>query len=322
MKTIWQSKKADITGKTTSDVSLKVQKCHLLRGTQRSLTISSYLFMAPFMVSFFIFTVLPVLASVCLSFTDFNMVSAPTFAGLNNYIRMLLDDDVLLKSVQTTLVFAVLTGPVSYFMCLLLAWLVNETNRFMRVLFTAVFYIPSTVTSAIGIFSYIFSGDSYGLVNSVLMRLGIIQDPIYWLTDDTYNLWVIILIQLWLSLGAGFLSFVAGFQSIDPTLYESGAIDGIRNRFQELYYLTLPCMRPQLMFGAVMQITASFSVSAVPITLTGFPSTNDSTTTVITHVLDISTLRMEMGYACAIATVLFLVMLLTRNIISLIIKSD
>lgn len=293
-----------------------------LRRNSRSMTVSSYLFLAPFLVFFAVFTVIPVLCAVVLSFTNFNMVTVPTFAGISNYVRMLLDDDVLLTAVKNTLVFAFLTGPFSYFLCLLLAWLVNEVNRRLRVVFTAIFYIPSTVTNAIAIFAYIFSGDSYGLANSTLMQLGIIRDPILWLSDPTYNMGILILIQLWLSLGVGFLSFIAGFQAIDPSLYEAGAIDGIRNRFQEFYYLTLPGMRPQLMFGAVMQITASFSVSAVPIALTGFPSTNNSTTTVVTHILDISTLRMEMGYACAIATMLFLVMLITRNIVSLIIRSD
>lgn len=293
-----------------------------LRKSSRSMTVSSYLFLAPFLIFFAVFTVIPVLCAVVLSFTNFNMVTAPAFAGISNYVRMLLDDDVLLTAVKNTLVFAFLTGPFSYFLCLLLAWLVNEVNRRLRVVFTAIFYIPSTVTNAIAIFAYIFSGDSYGLANSTLMQLGIIRDPILWLSDPTYNMGILILIQLWLSLGVGFLSFIAGFQAIDPSLYEAGAIDGIRNRFQEFYYLTLPGMRPQLMFGAVMQITASFSVSAVPIALTGFPSTNNSTTTVVTHILDISTLRMEMGYACAIATMLFLVMLITRNIVSLIIRSD
>ena len=299
-----------------------VQARHKSSGCNRSMTVSSWLFLAPFMVFFIVFTVIPIISAVVLSLTNFNMVTPPTFAGLGNYARMLLDDDVLLTALKNTLLFAFITGPVSYFLCLLLAWLVNEVNKRLRLLFTAIFYIPSTVTSAVAIFAIIFSGDSYGLANSVLMGTGFIRDPILWLSDPAYNMTILIIIQLWLSLGVGFLSFIAGFQAMDPALYEAGAIDGIRNRFQEFYYLTLPSMRPQLMFGAVMQITASFSVSSVPIVLTGFPSTNNSTTTIITHILDISTLRMEMGYACAIATVLFVVMLITRNIISLIIRSD
>lgn len=281
-----------------------------------------YLFIAPFFISFFLFTVVPIICAIGLSFTDFNMVSLPTFSGLSNYVRMFLSDDVFGTVIKNTLVFAVLTGPFSYLLCLVLAWLINETARGLRVFMTAIFYLPSTLVSAVSIFTYIFSGDTYGLVNSALIRLGLIQDPIMWLSDPQYSLGVVIFVQLWMSLGVGFLSFIAGFQAIDSSIYESGAIDGIRNRFQEFYYLTLPSMRPQLMFGAVMQITASFSVSAVPIALTGFPSTNNATTTIVTHIMDVTTNRMELGYGCAIAVFLFIMMLITRNLVSLIIRSD
>ena len=283
---------------------------------------SNYLFLLPFMSTFFLFTVLPVLLAIGLSFTDFNMITMPTFAGIANYVRMFLADDVFLIAIKNTLLFSVVTGPVSYMLCLGLAWLVNELGAKSRVLFTVVFYAPSLTGSALTIWQYIFSGDSYGLINSALMKLGIISDPIQWLIDSNYNMGVVIAIQLWLSLGTGFLSFIAGFQTIDRNIYEAGAIDGIRNRFQQLWYLTLPTMRPQLMFGAVMQIAASFSVSSVPMTLTGFPSTNYSTTTIVTHIMDTGTIRMEMGYACAIATVLFVMMVLTRNVISMLLHSD
>lgn len=283
---------------------------------------SSYLFLFPFMVIFFLFTVLPVLAAIALSFTSFDMVSAPEFVGIDNYVRMLLNDDVFIQSIKNTVVFAFITGPVSYLLCLALAWLVNEVGRRLRVLFTVIFYAPSLTSSVLVIWSYIFSGDAYGLFNSLLMKMGIISDPIQWLIDPAYNLGVVIFIQLWLSLGTGFLSFIAGFQTIDRSIYEAGAIDGIRNRFQEFWYLTLSSMRPQLMFGAVMQIAASFSVSSVPMTLTGFPSTNNSTTTIVTHIIDTGTIRMEMGYACAVATVLFIAVIITRNLVSMIIQSD
>lgn len=299
-----------------------MKKKRAARAGRQTTNISSYLFLAPFFISFLLFTVVPIVCAVGLSFTDFDMVSLPSFAGISNYARMFLDDDVFGTVIKNTLVFAIITGPISYFLCLILAWLINEMNRPLRVVMTAVFYLPSTLVSAVTIFSYVFSGDSYGLVNSVFMQLGIIQDPILWLSDPKYNLGVVILVQLWISLGVGFLSFIAGFQSIDSSIYESGSIDGIHNRFQEFYYLTLPSMRPQLMFGAIMQITASFSVSAVPIALTGFPSTNNSTTTIVTHIMDVSTNRIELGYACAIAVFLFVVMLITRNIVARIIKSD
>ena len=286
------------------------------------MTLSTALFLAPFFLSFILFTVVPVLCAVFLSFTDFNMVTMPKLVGFDNYIRMFLEDDIFGTVVKNTVVFAVLTGPVSYFLALILAWLINEMNRVLRVIMTAVFYLPSTLVSAITIFTYIFSGDAYGLFNNLLMRLGIIQEPVLWLTDPAYNVTIVIIVQLWLSLGVGFLSFVAGLQTIDTSVYESGYIDGIHNRFQELYYLTLHSMKPQLMFGAIMQITTAFSVSAVPVALTGHPSTNNSTTTILTHLGDMANTRMEFGYACAIAVMLFVVMLLTRNVVSLIIKTD
>lgn len=274
------------------------------------------------MVIFIFFTVIPVVTAILLSFTDFNMVSFPHFAGVSNYARMLADDDVFLVAVKNTLVFAFVTGPVSYLLCLGIAWLVNEVGSKLRVLFTILFYAPSLTGSAVTLWTYIFSGDSYGLVNSVLMNLGIIQEPVLWLTDPTYNLYVVMGIQLWLSLGTGFLSFIAGFQTVDRSIYEAGAVDGIRNRFQEFWYLTLASMRPQLMFGAVMQIAASFAVSSLPVALTGFPSTNNSTTTIVTHITDVGITRMEMGYACAIATILFIAMIITRNIVELAIQGD
>ena len=235
---------------------------------------------------------------------------------------MLLDDPVFLISLKNTLLFAVVTGPVSYILCVLLAWLVNEMPHGVKVVLTVIFYAPSLTVNATLIWTLIFSGDAYGFVNSALLKLGLIQDPILWLTDPRFNMGVIILVQLWLSLGTGFLSFIAGFQTIDRSIYEAGAIDGIRNRFHEFWYLTLPSIRPQLMFGAVMQIAASFSISSVPIALTGFPSTNYSTSTIVTHILDSGTTKMEMGYASAMAVMLFASMIIVRNLVSMVIKSE
>ena len=274
------------------------------------------------MAFFLLFTVVPVLAAILLSFTDFNTISFPSFVGLENYERMLLDDPVFLISLKNTLLFAEVTGPVSYILCVLLAWLVNEMPHGVKVVLTVIFYAPSLTVNATLIWTLIFSGDAYGFVNSALLKLGLIQDPILWLTDPRFNMGVIILVQLWLSLGTGFLSFIAGFQTIDRSIYEAGAIDGIRNRFHEFWYLTLPSIRPQLMFGAVMQIAASFSISSVPIALTGFPSTNYSTSTIVTHILDSGTTKMEMGYASAMAVVLFASMIIVRNLVSMVIKSE
>ncbi len=282
----------------------------------------NYLLMLPYLLIFTWFTVIPVLSSIGLSFTYFNMLETPKWRGWLNYSRLFLDDDVFLIAVKNTLVFAFITGPISYFACLLFAWLINELPPKLRAFMTLVFYAPSISGAAFVIWKYILSGDMYGLLNSTLMKSGFLNEPIQWLTDPTYNMKFIILVQLWLSLGASFLAFIAGLQSIDKSMYEAAAIDGIKNRWQELWFITLPSMKPQLMFGAVMQIAASFGVSSICMELAGFPSTNYSARTVVTHIYDYGTVRYEMGYASAIATVLFLVMILTRNVISKMLKTD
>ncbi|MDD2478103.1 MAG: sugar ABC transporter permease [Candidatus ainarchaeum sp.] len=274
-----------------------------------------YFLIAPFFILFALFTLIPVIASVPISFTQFNMLEFPKWVGWENFSRLFIDDEVFLIAVKNTIIFAFLTGPISYFACLFFAWLINDLKRGLRTAFTFVFYAPSISGTVFYIWQFIFSGDSYGFVNGFLMRFGIIKDPIQWLTDPKYNLTIVILVQLWLSLGAGFLAFIAGFQSIDGNLYEAGAIDGIRNRFQELIYITLPSMGPQLLFGAVMQIGSSFAAGGVAVALTGFPSTDNSTTTVVTHAMDYGTIRYEMGYAAALSFVLFLAMIFTNSII-------
>jgi multiple sugar transport system permease protein len=268
--------------------------------------------MAPFMLIFFMFTVIPVGISLGLSFFHFNMLEFPRFVGWQNYSRLFLNDDVFLIALKNTLLFAVITGPVSYIACFLFAWIINELSPKVRAVMTLVFYAPSISGNVFFIWLIIFSGDSYGYMNGFLMRLGIVLEPIQWLANEKYVLGIVILVQLWLSLGTSFLAFIAGLQTIDRSLVEAGTVDGIKNRWQELWYITLPSMRPQLMFGAVMQITASFAVAEISIALAGFPSVNYAAHTVVTHLMDYGTIRFEMGYASAIATVLFALMLGTN----------
>jgi multiple sugar transport system permease protein len=271
-----------------------------------------YVLMAPFMLIFFMFTVIPVGISLGLSFFHFNMLEFPRFVGWQNYSRLFLNDDVFLIALKNTLLFAVITGPVSYIACFLFAWIINELSPKVRAVMTLVFYAPSISGNVFFIWLIIFSGDSYGYMNGFLMRLGVILEPIQWLSNEKYVLGIVILVQLWLSLGTSFLAFIAGLQTIDRSLVEAGTVDGIKNRWQELWYITLPSMRPQLMFGAVMQITASFAVAEISIALAGFPSVNYAAHTVVTHLMDFGTIRFEMGYASAIATVLFALMLGTN----------
>lgn len=280
----------------------------------------NYVLMAPFLIVFFLFTLLPIVISVVLSFTYFNIFTAPDFTGWDNYLRMLLDDDIFLIAIRNTLIFAVVTGPVSYALCFVFAWLINDFSRGLRSVITTVFYAPVLSGMAYSIWQFIFSADSYGILNGWLMRLGIIKEPVGWLTDSAYVLAVVIVVQLWLSLGTGFLAFIAGLQGVDSGLYEAGMIDGVKNRFQEVWYITIPAMKPQLLFGAVMQIVTSFSVADVSIRLAGFPSTQYSAETIVTHIMDYGLVRFEMGYACALASFLFLVMVLANKLVTKVIS--
>ena len=283
---------------------------------------SNYLLIAPYMIIFIVFTVIPVVSSMILSFTYFNMFQWPEWRGWLNYRRLFLEDDIFLIGLKNTLMFAFILGPTSYVCCFFFAWLINELPPKVRACMTLLFYAPSMCSSIYTIWLFIFSGDANGLVNSYLMKWDWISSPIQWYTDTAYNVKVIIVIQLWLSLGTSFLSFIAGFQSLDKSYFEAGAIDGIKNRFQELIYITVPAMRPQMMFGAVMQIASSFGIAPVCRTLAGFPSTNYSLRTIETHIYDYGTTRYEMGYASAIAFFLCIMMIVTRNLMAKLIRVD
>lgn len=263
----------------------------------------------PFCLLFFTFTVLPVLSSVFLSFTSFDMVQAPKWVGVENYIRMFLEDDIFIKALKNTLLFAVITGPVGYLLSFVTAWLINELPHAIRSFITLIMYAPTLAGNVYFIWQFIFADDSKGFINNTLIQIGILSDPIKWLTNTKYNFTVVLIVVIWMSLGAGFLSFVAGFQSLDRSYYEAGAIDGVNNRFQEMFYITLPQMAPQLLFGAVMSISSAFAVGNQCSALTGFPSTNYSTHTLLLHMTDYGTTRFEMGYASAIAVVLFIIMM-------------
>ena len=262
----------------------------------------------PFLILFIIFTVLPVLLSMFLSLTDFNMLEMPNWKGIDNYTRLFLDDDIFMLAVQNTLIFACVTGPVSYILSLLVAWFVNELPPKIRAVVTLIFYAPSISGQVYLIWKTLFSSDSYGWANATLMDLGLITSPILWFEDAAYVMPLCIIVALWTSLGTAFLSFIAGFQTVDRSMYEAAAVDGIKNRWQELWYITLPTMRPQLMFGAVLAITNSFGFGAVVDALCGFPSVDYAAHTIMHHLSDYGGSRYEVGYASAIAVVLFIMM--------------
>ncbi len=273
------------------------------------------LFMLPYLLLFSAFTVIPVLISFGLSFTYFNVLEPPRFIGMSNYVQLLLDDEIFVLALKNTLILSLITGPVGFFLCFGLAWMINEFGPRTRAVLTLLFYAPVISGGAYMIWQIIFSGDAYGYLNGILLDLGIVYTPIQWLTDSSYMMPAAITVILWMSFGAGFLSFVAGFKNIDMRLYEAAAVDGIRDRWQELWYITLPCMKPQLLFGAVMSITGSFGVGDVITGVFGYPSTNYALHTLVHHLQDYGSIRFEMGYACAIAVVLFFLMIGANQIV-------
>jgi len=286
-----------------------------LKSKKFSENASYYILLAPFMVLFFIFTVLPVLSSIFLSFTSYDMISSPKFFGINNYLRMIIGDEVFSKAVRNTLVFAVVTGPVSFILSFLLAWMINEFNAALRVALSFLFYAPALTGNTYFVWQVAFSGDSYGYLNNLLISLGFITEPINWFRNVQYNMTILVIVQLWMSLGISFLANIAGLQNVNRELYEAGAIDGIKNRWYELWYITLPSMKSILLFGVVMQIQATFSIGNVITTLAGYPSVNNSVDTIVSHLVDVGTVRYEMGYAAAISVFLFALMAITRIVV-------
>ena len=277
---------------------------------------TAYFMIAPFFILFIVFTVLPVFLSILLSLTNFNMLQfPPDIVGTKNFTDLFLHDEIFLTACRNTLVFAAVTGPVSYLLSLLIAWFINELPPKIRAVVTLVFYAPSISGQVYLIWKTLFSSDSYGWANATLIDLGIISSPILWFEDANYVMGLCIVVALWTSLGTAFLSFIAGFQTVDRSMYEAAAVDGIKNRWQELWYITLPTMRPQMMFGAVLAITNSFGFGAVVDALCGFPSVDYAAHTIMHHLNDYGGQRYEIGYASAIAVVLFVIMFASNIVI-------
>ncbi len=279
----------------------------------------AYWFMLPFTVIFTVFVIMPVVISIYYSFTSFDVLQPPRFIFLENYKQLFVQDEVFYIAFKNTLLFAMITGPLSYILSFLVAWVINEFSRWIRAVLTMVFYAPSLV-NVFSVWKYIFSGDSYGVLNAYLLKLEMIQTPINWLSNPNYMFTIVIIVMLWSSFSTSFLTFIAGLQGMDTTLYEAAAVDGVHNRFQELWFITLPAMKEQLMFGAVMNIAGSFGIGALCSNLVGFPSTGYATHTIMNHLEDYGLIRYQMGYACAIAVVLFFLMVtmnaFTQKIIS------
>jgi multiple sugar transport system permease protein len=271
----------------------------------------SFYFISPFMLLFTVFTIIPVFTAIVLSFTYYNILESPKWIGLSNYRILFIDDDIFLKAIGNTMKFAVIVGPVGYVMAFMLAWLITQIPRKYRFFYTLCFYTPS-IASGVAmsvVWQYLFSGDRFGLFNYWLMKLGFVNEPFQWLENVDTILPVIIIVSLWMNMGIGFLAFLAGLQNVPRDLYEAGAIDGVKFRWQELWYITIPSVKPQLLFGAVMQVVGALQVFSVSVELAGMPSPLYAGHTVLTHLHDYAFIRFEMGYATAIAVFLFTMMI-------------
>lgn len=278
------------------------------------------LMVIPFMVIFAMMVVIPIIASIVLSFTNFDAIQFPKFVGFDNYMRMFVSDDVFPIVFKNTLVIAVVVGPIGFLMSFVLAWFVNEFSAGLRTVLSFMFYAPSLVGNAYFVWQILFSGDAYGYINNLLLSIGIITEPIQWLKTAKYILVIVIVVQVWQSMGVSFLSNISGLQNISRDIYEAGAIDGIKNRWQELRYITLPSMSSMLLFSAVMQISGAFSVGAVAQALAGYPSVEYSVDTIVSYMTDVGGTRFEMGYASAISVVLLLMMVIFRTIVGKLLK--
>lgn len=280
-----------------------------------------YLMLFPFLSLFILFVILPIISSFVFSFFNYDLISPLKFIGFGNYERMLLDDEIFSIVIKNTILFAIITGPLGFIFSFVLAWFVNEFNPKSRTLLMFLFYAPTLVANPFYIWQVMFSSDSYGYVNNILISTGLISEPILWLQDARYVMSIIIIVQLWQNMGISFLANVAGLQNINVELFEAGAIDGIRNRWQELWYITLPSMGSMLLFSAVMQIQSSFSAGTISTALAGYPSVKYSADMLVQYMQDVGTVKFEMGYASALSVMLFIIMFVARMIIGKILNA-
>lgn len=287
---------------------------------------SAYAFLSAYALMFIVFIVVPVAAAVLLSFTFFDTIQLPTFIGLRNYIALLTQDDIFMRYVlPNTVKFAVLVGPGGYALSFLLAWMLAQLPKVPRTLFALILYSPSMTTGVAMsvVWKTLFSGDQNGYLNSFLLSLGMIQEPVQWLQSPQYLMTIMIIVMLWSSMGIGFLAMLAGILEINRELYEAASLDGVHSRLQEIFYITIPSIKPQMLFGAVMAIVATFQAGAIGVVLSGSnPTPQYAGQLIVNHIEDYGFLRYEMGYAAAVSVVLLLMVLLFARVANRLFASE
>ena len=280
-----------------------------LRAWARKYGIGACFYM-PFFLLFCLFTIIPVFVSMFMSLTDYDMLGHAGFIGMDNYANLFLHDGNFLLALKNTFLIGGVSGVIVYLASFLFAWVIN--NMKLKKLYTVLFYMPSIAGGMGVIWDYLFSGDRYGLINNALIRVGLLNQPIVWNQNADWIIPINMLIIIWGSMGTGFLVFLAGLQNEDKQLIEAGRIDGIRADWQELWYIILPQMKPQLLFGAINSIVGALGVFP---SFGGFPSPNYVAHTLSAHIQDYGFLRFEMGYASAVSMILFLLSFILGQVV-------
>jgi multiple sugar transport system permease protein len=274
---------------------------------------SLFALLLPYALVFVVFILVPVVIAIVLSFTYFNVVESPRAVGFLNYITLLTQDEIFLKKVlPNTFKYAFLVGPGGYALGFVLAWLLAQIQKVPRNIIALAVYAPSMAGPIFitVIWRTIFSGNEAGIINSLLLRMELINTPIQFLLDPAYILNVVIFVALWSSMGIGFLAMLAGILNVDKSLYEAAYIDGIQNRFQEIIFITIPSMKPQMLFGAVMAIVNTFNIGWIGTALAGVSPTPDyAAQLIVNHIEDYGFGRYEMGYAAMVSVALLMMVM-------------
>ncbi len=286
---------------------------------------NSFLLLLPYLSAFIIFIVTPVLVAVYLSFTNFNGITMPDWVGFKNYIDLFTNDDIFMQYViPNTLKFALIAGPVGYFLSFILAWMLAQLPKIPRTILALLIYSPSLVSGVAMqvVWTTIFSGDANGYLNALLLDMGVISQAIQWLQSEQYLMLIMILVTVWSSMGVGFLAMLAGILNVDKQLYEAAYIEGMRSRWQEIRYVTIPSMKPQLLFGAVMAVVSTFQAGSIGVQLSGSnPTPNYAGQLILNHIEDYGYIRYEMGYAAAISVILLLLIYVLSKIVRALLES-
>lgn len=287
---------------------------------------SHWILLAPFLILFLLFIILPILLAILLSFTNFNGFQFPEFAGISNYVRAFTRDSIFMQKIlPNTILYAVIVGPGGYLLSFLMAWILSQLTKRPRTVLAVLLYLPS-LTSGVTVstvWAVLFSGDRTGYLNNLLLSWGLVEKPVSWLQSADWLMPIMILVALWSSMGIGFLSMLSGLLNVDKELYEAAAIDGVTNRVQEILYVTIPNIKAQMLFGAVMAVVNTFNSSGLGVALSGSnPTPGYAGSLIVNHVDDFGFIRYEMGYASALSVILLVIIWLASRIAYRLFGSD